>query len=109
MVDIVVGNVDYPDVRDLDQSSAEAALTAVFLAFEYATGEYSDTVALGSVKAQSPDPDTNATVDPTTTTVTLTLSLGVFVPTAGLGSGLIQMTKRRRNRNRRKFRKVIRQ
>ena len=76
MPDLPVGEVDYPDVRGMDQASAEAALSAVILGWTYGDGAYDALVARDKILTQSPDPSTHSTVDPQTTTVTLTVSLG---------------------------------
>jgi len=92
MVDIVVGNVNYPDVRGMDVAAAIAALQAVYINPQFATPQV-DPSNVDTVIAQTPDPSATPTVDPSSVIVTLTLSLGDLV-----AAGRIRSYGRRRGR-----------
>lgn len=75
----VVGPIAYPNVKGLDQASAEATLEASYIQYSYGTAAYSSTVDEGEILTQDPDPDVTSEIDPAVTTVTLTVSLGEFI------------------------------
>lgn len=93
----VVGNVAYPDVRGMDQATAEATLAALQVFWTYADPAYSSTVAQDLILTQSPDPDITSEInpDPAVTTVTLTVSLGTEPPLELEDGGLNSRPRKR--------------